>query len=382
MRVLYFSRDFTTHDLRFVRVLAGRGLDVRYLRLEDDGIPYVQEDLPAGVEWVSWEGGRARVRSPAELTALIPAYQAAVERVQPAVVLAGPVQSCGLLATLVGGPPTVVISWGSDILTAPERNAWSRWATRRALTRADGFVCDSGAVLARARTYGAPTAERAAVFPWGLERAKLESDVTAGRNECRAQLGWSDAVILIATRAWHPDYGIADVVEAFAAAAERDDRLRLILAGTGPEKVRVDQRIAELGIGAKIYRPGMLPETELHRLQGGADLYVCATPSDGTSISLLEAMWHSLPVVVVDNLGNREWVRHDQEGLLFPAGDVSALTHDILTLVAEPGLARAMGARGRAAVLARADWEQNILRLVDLLHRVGAPTRREKETLV
>ena len=32
-----------------------------------------------------------------------------------------------------------------------DRDAWHRWATARALRGADGFLCDSPAVLARAR---------------------------------------------------------------------------------------------------------------------------------------------------------------------------------------------------------------------------------------
>ncbi len=152
MRMVYFSRDYTAHDLRFVRAITERGWDVAYLRLEDDGIPYVHEPLPPGCHWVEWDGGRGRLSGPADLMALRPACTAALERTNPDLVHAVTVQSCGLLAVLARQAPTVLMSWGSDLLLDADRDDWHRWATRTALGGADFFLCDSRAVLEKART--------------------------------------------------------------------------------------------------------------------------------------------------------------------------------------------------------------------------------------
>ena len=47
-----------------------------------------------------------------------------------------------------------------------------------------------------------------------------------------------------------------------------------------------------------------------------ADIYVSTSLSDGTSLSLLEAMACSLPVVVTDIPANKEWITDGHNGFL------------------------------------------------------------------
>ena len=55
-----------------------------------------------------------------------------------------------------------------------------------------------------------------------------------------------------------------------------------------------------------------------------ADLYLSASHSDGSSVSLMEALGCGLPVLVSDIPGNREWVTDGEQGWLFPDGDDAA----------------------------------------------------------
>jgi glycosyltransferase involved in cell wall biosynthesis len=62
-------------------------------------------------------------------------------------------------------------------------------------------------------------------------------------------------------------------------------------------------------------------------------VYISASHSDGTSISLLEAFATGTPVIVPDIPGNREWVTPGENGWLFPDGDVQALASTIMNAV-------------------------------------------------
>ncbi len=66
---------------------------------------------------------------------------------------------------------------------------------------------------------------------------------------------------------------------------------------------------------------------ELPELLGRTDVYVSSSLSDGTSISLLEAMATGTFPVVSDIPANRPWVEHGRNGLLFPPGDDAALAN-------------------------------------------------------
>jgi glycosyltransferase involved in cell wall biosynthesis len=93
---------------------------------------------------------------------------------------------------------------------------------------------------------------------------------------------------------------------------------------------------------------------------GRADLYLSASLSDSTSVSLLEAMASGAVPVVTDIEGNREWVRDGEGARLFAPRDPGALTRAIeAALGDEPWKERAR-AHNRAVVERRADHARNM----------------------
>jgi glycosyltransferase involved in cell wall biosynthesis len=73
-------------------------------------------------------------------------------------------------------------------------------------------------------------------------------------------------------------------------------------------------------------------------------------------LKLYESMACGVPVVASDVRGITEVVSESRCGILFPAGDARALTEATARIVSDPTAARAMGARGREAALARYSW--------------------------
>jgi hypothetical protein len=149
VRILYFSLDYTTHDRRFLQALTESGLEMHFLRLQDDGVEHESRPLPDGVALVEWEHGHARIQSEDYLD-LIPAVEKVVARLRPDVVHAGPVPSCGLLAALSGASPLVLMSWGWDLLVEAGSSERLGWQTRYALARADALICDADTVRLKA----------------------------------------------------------------------------------------------------------------------------------------------------------------------------------------------------------------------------------------
>jgi len=91
---------------------------------------------------------------------------------------------------------------------------------------------------------------------------------------------------------------------------------------------------------------GWQPETDMHRAY--ADIDVLVVPSiwpENSPLVIHEAFLSGVPVVASDIGGIPELVRHDENGLLFPAGDVQALHSALLRLVREPAQLAALAAR-------------------------------------
>ena len=57
MKVLYFTRDYTPHDFRFLNAVCGNGDEVYYLRLETRNV-YESRPLPEAVRIVDWAFGK------------------------------------------------------------------------------------------------------------------------------------------------------------------------------------------------------------------------------------------------------------------------------------------------------------------------------------
>jgi glycosyltransferase involved in cell wall biosynthesis len=358
MRILYFSRDYSTHDHRFLSALAKTEHKVYYLRLERRGHTLEDRPLPPEIEQVAWKGGQA----PATLSrglALLADLTQVIQRIQADLIHAGPIQRSAFLVALSGFKPLVSMSWGYDLIQDAKRSPFWRWATGYTLKRSATLVGDSEIVRELAIQYGMDP-EHIVTFPWGVDiqhfdlPAKEHSDV--------------ETFTLLSTRGWEPIYGVDSIARAFVCAARQlsenhGPRLRLLMLGNGSQAGLLRRIFQGGGVQEQVLMPGQIGQADLPRYYHMADLYLSASHSDGTSISLLEALACGLPALVSDIPGNREWITPGETGWWFSNGDDTALTQAILDAVARRDQLSEMGRRARWLAELRADWSKNFLEL-------------------
>lgn len=356
MRVLYFTEGDSPHDQRFLGALAKTTHQVFALRQQacqpatPTGITEVRwpQDQPDCSGWAGWQEGIAQ-------------FRAIVDDLQPDLVHAGPLQGPALVTALSGFHPLVAMSWGSDLLRKAKRSPWMRQATQCVLDRTDVFVGDCHTVADEAAALGFPR-NRMALFPWGVDLAHFSPDRAQVKGAAlRQSLGWEDAFVVLCNRTWSPLYGVVTLAEAFVNTSAENPRLRLILAGDGEQQDIIQTLLKP--VQDRVYYAGKLGLAELPTAYGAADLYVSPSFSDGSSISLLEALACGRPVLVSDIPGNREWVTPGQTGEVFQPRDPITLADKILQLAASQNLA-AYGKRARQLAEQRADWQQNFQSLL------------------
>jgi glycosyltransferase involved in cell wall biosynthesis len=359
VRVLYFSRDYSPHDHRFLSALADTSHEIFYLRLEDRGLGLETRPLPHGIKQVEWwMAGRSHrwLDAPRSLLAI----RALLDDLRPDVVHAGPVQCPAGLVAAAGYHPLVTMSWGSDLLIGARRGV-GRALAKYTLVRSDVLVCDCQAVKQTAEALGM-SPERIVVFPWGVDLDRF----SPGKSESlRKSLGWDSDLVLLSNRSWEPQYGVEDVIEAFSRISKTDPHLRLILLGNGSQSERIRGRIEAAGLGDKVHFGGQVRNDALPEFYRSADLYVSASHSDGSSVSLMEAMASGLPALVSDIPGNREWITPGEQGWWFSVGDQESLACQLEQAVEHRQDLDAMGRQSHERALARADWSENFQRLLD-----------------
>jgi glycosyltransferase involved in cell wall biosynthesis len=268
------------------------------------------------------------------------------------------------------------MSWGSDVLADADKDEFWRWITCYTLRRSDRLLCDCDAVRTKAENLTGYPAQRIVQFPWGVD---LEAFVAnPALNDIRSELGWKDAYVVLSTRSWEPIYGIDVILSAFEKAHSREPRMRLILLGSGSLSPQVESFIRWRQLTDAVYMPGIVDSQAVPYFYGAADVYISSTHSDGTSVSLLEAMASGLPVIVTDIPANREWVQLGVNGWLAADGDAEQFARLLLLAAGlSPEDRRRMASENRRIVEERADWRRNFEKLLEAYRSLEAEGHNE-----
>jgi glycosyltransferase involved in cell wall biosynthesis len=248
-----------------------------------------------------------------------------------------------------GRRPTLVTAWGDDILILPPKSRVIRHFTRRVLERVDRIHAVSEHLRQRIMADYGIAPEKIRHVPFGIDTAAFSPD---HRDYLR-----HDPVTVFSNRGFFPVYDSATLVDGFARAHAAEPHIRLLLKGDGPEEKATRARVSSLGLDGPIAFEGRTGYERVPEDLRRADIFVSTATSDGTPVSLLEAMSSGLPCIATAVGGVPEWVRDGENGLLIPPRDPGALAGRILRLARDPDLRRSLGTRARETILARGDWQ-------------------------
>ncbi|OGX44589.1 MAG: hypothetical protein A3I71_04485 [Omnitrophica WOR_2 bacterium RIFCSPLOWO2_02_FULL_63_16] len=360
------SQGYCTHDRRFLEQFMAQEYQVWFLPCAVDRVRYEQRAVPEGVRGLPpliaapfpW-GARDWLRA-------LWRFGQRLREIKPDLVQAGTVQTGGALAAAWGCAPLMVMSWGSDVLTVPGRGFWMRRITQFTLRRAHMVLGDCRAVRDAVKALSGLDDDQIVWFPWGVELDRFRPKPSA--LGLRRRLNWQEACVLVSTRGFEAIHAPMLLAKAMRNVMQARGDVRVIMLGEGALRPQVERFVVEHGLADRCLFPGQVCHDELADYFNEADLYVSATQSDGSSISLLEAMACGLPVVVADAYGNREWVSHGQHGWMYPAGDSQAFEAAIRDAVDQRHLWEAMGRANVAVTSRRADWRESV-RSLTAAHR-------------
>ena len=144
--------------------------------------------------------------------------------------------------------------------------------------------------------------------------------------------------------------GVKAVAHLLQAMALLDPAIRplCLILGEGPQQTALESLAAQLGLQSFVRFEGFQP-APLAWVQA-MDLCVLCSSREGLPRVVLEAMLAGKPVIGSDVTGTRELVVHEETGLLYAFGDISALTAALRRLLGDAELRQRMGAAGRARV--------------------------------
>lgn len=194
------------------------------------------------------------------------------------------------------------------------------------------------------------------LMPYAVDNAHFACNSTAALPALAAQLDLDPGrqVILFASKLQtrkHCD----DLLEAYlrlTADLPESGQPHLLIVGDGEQMPALRQRVAQSG-NTLVRFAGFRNQSELPAIFAMSSVFVLPSRHEAWGLIVNEAMACGLPVIVSDEVGcATDLVQQEENGLIVPARDVSALTEALRTVLA-PGNAARMGANSRARI---AQW--------------------------
>lgn len=205
----------------------------------------------------------------------------------------------------------------------------------------------------------------------GIDPAQFAGDSAAlsGASSLRAavrqELGLTEQQVAVFQVArFHPVKDHETAIRGFAAALRAGTANQthasaspvLVLVGDGDGRGKCEALVRELNLTPHVKFLGV--RSDVARLIQAADIFMLSSLSEGISVTLLEAMGASLPIVATDVGGNGEVVAHGVSGLLSPRSDAQGLGRNIAALASDAALRQRMGRAGHERLLATFTQQQ------------------------
>ena len=126
------------------------------------------------------------------------------------------------------------------------------------------------------------------------------------------------------------------------------ERLRLLIAGDGPQRAEVEAEVVATGIGDITWLAGA--RSDVPEVMHALDIFALPSQTEGISNTILEAMASGLPVVATEVGGNPELVVAEETGALVPASNPMAMADRLMCYASDAALRHRHGVAGRKRV--------------------------------
>ncbi|MGL4368318.1 MAG: glycosyltransferase family 4 protein [Spirochaetota bacterium] len=245
---------------------------------------------------------------------------------------------CGPLGYIFGKTfhvPNVLSLHGGDIYdpskkSSPHRSFFFRRVVRFVLTHADRIVAQSGNTRENAIKYYNPL-KPIDIIPLAYHAPKPY------KKADRAQLGLDrkDFVcVAIGRIVRRKAYDV--LIKALAGI--KDQRVKLVLVGDGPERANLEDLTNYLGLSKRVIFTGFVSDEQKYQYLSNADLFTLTSLHEGFGIVFMEAMHCGLPIVCTNYGGQTDFLFHEKNALLLDVGDVEACAAHIERFIADKKL--------------------------------------------
>lgn len=223
---------------------------------------------------------------------------------------------------------------------------YEHWIDKALDRRTDRIACNSSGIRDFYVEHGRD-ADKFRVIPNGMRIDPAPPTKT--KAQLFAELGIpEEARLMVAVGRLWPQKRVKDLIWAVDILRRVRDDAHLLIVGDGPQSNRLRQYARQVTVNEKVHFAGH--RGDVREILTHADLFFLASGYEGQSNALMEAMAAGVPPVVSDIAGNRDLVRHEENGYLVGVGQRAEYARFAQYLLEDDKLRAQLGAAARATI--------------------------------
>src|SRR6266571_4717138 len=395
LRILFVAFGSSPHTARWISQLNGQNWDIHlfpvdeyylYPGLRDVTVhmlfrhdsPWIDSSVRQSTLWWPFQRGRTRIRKSLQGLRGDPMSASArlarlIRRLKPDIVHSLEMQHGAYLALasreILNGifPPWIYSSWGSDIYYYGKQPEHER-RIRSVLTACDYLICDAQRDVDLAREFGFK-GEVLGVFPGAggldidyMQQFRQERPLSARR------------VIALKGRQSHLGGQALVALKALQMCADALGEYEIVIyMPQGDSIVSSAARYIAFATGVRFrIMSENSPYEEIVKLMGSARLALSIGMTDGTPLSMLEAMVMGAFPIQSNTADTRGWIEDGKNGLLVPPEDAEAIAAAIRKAVSDDRMVDEADLMNEKLTRERLDRSVVTPRVIEMYKRVAA----------
>ena len=226
-----------------------------------------------------------------------------INKYKPSVIHVHQANSFSFLTTLANRRqnPLIITTWGSDVLLLPEKGRIYKYIVKYSLNRADFITADAAFMKEKIIKMGIKNNIMLANF--GIDFESIP-DSSIKKN------------IIYSNRLHEKLYNVDKIIISFSHFIKDNSSWKLIIGANGSETENL-LKLAEKILPKNSFEfIGFVNRKENIQNYLKSKIWVSIPSSDGTAISLLEAMAYGCIPILSDLPANREWVKNNENGII------------------------------------------------------------------
>ena len=237
---------------------------------------------------------------------------------------------------------------------------FARWTEYYAWRNADTVLPVSHGLANYIKKAGVPSS-KIEVIPNGVELSRFNPELF---NERKPELEGKCVVGFVGfCREWHH----LDKVMRSLASQQRDDII-FLLVGDGPVLEELKQLAIELKFEKQFISTGLVKRENLPYWLSQIDIALQPAVTPWASpLKMIEYLAMGKAILADDSPNIKELLTHNQDALLFPSGNINAMTESLIQMVDNPVLVQTLSTNAKALIFDKGlEWRNNAQRIITL----------------